>query len=154
MVRDGHFEKVMYKSKGKVEECYRLTKLGRETANHLWCLERQYHAQSPTHDLAVADKYFSIPLELRESWKSESQVRHDFEQRLFAMREEGKEVLAKQYEEMLNRGLISMPDAVYTDENGKEVAFEIITNSYGIQELQAKEACIEIMNYQYEVKRV
>ncbi|WP_201317673.1 hypothetical protein [Paenibacillus sp. EPM92] len=154
MVRDRHFEKVVYKQNGKIKECYQLTKLGRQTASRLWQLERVYYAQSPAHDVALADKYFSLPENLRDSWKSENEVRGQFQEQLRMMHEQDQEMQAKLYEDMLIRGLISMPDCVYTNENGLEIAFEIITGNYSEEELRAKEALVEIMQYQYETTRI
>jgi len=128
--------------------------LGRETAAHLWALSWAYHAQSPIHDLAIAEKYFGLSEELRESWITETQIRNEFLEKLESLREQEKEVEAKLYENMLNKGLISMPDAAYVNESGQIAGFEVITNSYGIEELMAKEALVQIMGYQYETTRV
>lgn len=154
LTRDGHIEKVVYKEKGKNKECYKLTRSGRETATRLWGLNHAYHAQSAVHDLALAEKYFSLPEELRESWKTETQIRNEFEERIYNMREEGKEAEAKLYEDMLDKKQISMPDCIYTDSKGTEVAFEVLTNSYGIEELRSKETYVGIAGYQYETTRV
>lgn len=154
LIRDGHIEKIPYKKRGKNEECYRLTRLGHETAARFWGLSYAYHAQSPTHDLAIADKYFSLPQELRESWITESQIRNQFLERVGSLREQGKDVEAKLYEDSLNKGLVSMPDAAYANESGQITGFEVITNSYGKEELMAKEELIQIMGYQYETTRV
>ncbi len=70
------------------------------------------------------------------------------------LRDQGKEAEVALYEKMLERGLISMPDASYVNDNGETVAYETITNSYGEDELQAKETLVEIMNYQYETTRI
>ncbi|NOU53716.1 hypothetical protein HN020_02720 [Brevibacillus borstelensis] len=154
LIRDGHMEKVAYKKNGKTKECYKLTKSGRETAARLWGLSCAYHAQSPIHDLAIAEKYFSLPQELRESWKTETQIRHEFEEQISNMRKEGNEAEAKLYEDMLNKKLISMPDGIYTDSTGTEVAYEVLTNSYGIEELRSKETYVSIAGYRYETIRV
>ncbi|MNW61688.1 hypothetical protein D3C74_397640 [compost metagenome] len=152
-MRDGHFEKLFYKKTGEIKECYKLTKSGRALAYQLWGLDKQYHAQNPSHDTVIADKYFSIPLESRDQWVTESQIRDKFLERLDELRNQGKEVEARIYEDMLNRGLISMPDAVYVDENGTEIAFEVVTNTYGQEEIQAKETLVKLMNYGYETSK-
>lgn len=52
---------------------------------------------------------------------------------------------------MWDEKLISMPDACIIDrETGVEIYIEIITNSYGEQELQSKERMVEIMSAQYK----
>lgn len=120
----------------------------------MWQLERAYHTQSPSHDVALAEKYFSLPHSLRDQWKTENDVRDHFQEKLITLRDQGKEAEAKMYEDMLAKGLISMPDAVYKNENGINIGFEAITKNYGETELRSKEALIEIMNYQYETIRI
>lgn len=154
LIKDGHIEKIPFKKNGKNEDCYKLTKMGRETAARLWGLSYAYHAQSPTHDLAISEKYFSLPQELRESWITESNLRNHFFEQLSFLRDEGKEVEAKLYEDRFNKGLISMPDGAYISESGTVTCFEVITNSYGIEELMAKDELIQIMNYNYETIRI
>ncbi|MGG1639531.1 hypothetical protein [Paenibacillus sp. NRS-1760] len=154
LVRDGLVEKVAYKRKGKSEYCFKLSKLGRETAARLWGLSYAYHAQSPIHDLGIAEKYFSLSEELREKWKSETQIRKEFEDRIADMRKEGNEVEAKLYQDMLKEKLISMPDGLYNNTEGIEVGVEIITNSYGIEEMRSKETFVSIIGCQYETIRV
>lgn len=154
LVRDGHLEKVVYKVKGKNKECYKLTKSGRETAARLWGINHAYHAQSAIHDLALAEKYFSLSEDLRERWKTETQIRREFEERIYNIREEGKEAEARLYEDMLSKNLISMPDGLYTNSAGIEVGVEILTNSYGIQEIRSKEMYVGITGCQYETIRV
>lgn len=154
LVKDGQLAKVVYEQKGKIKECYKLTKLGRETARHLWNLDRAYHVQSPHHDMALANKYFSLPEHLREGWMSESQVRNLFLEKLNELHEQGNETEANIYEKMLEKGRISMPDAVYRDERGREIGFEVLTKNYGQTERESKEAFIKIMEYRYETTRV
>ncbi|KIL38669.1 hypothetical protein SD70_24775 [Gordoniibacillus kamchatkensis] len=154
LISDGYIEKVVYKRGNHIKECYKLTKIGRKTASCIFGLSQAYHAQSPAHDLAIAEKYFSLPVELREYWKTESQIRDQFLEQLNDLRDQGKEAEAKLYEDMLNKGLISMPDAVYVNKEGSTIAFEVITNSYGEAELQAKEALVQIMNYKYDTTRI
>ncbi|WP_025676892.1 hypothetical protein [Paenibacillus massiliensis] len=154
LIRDGHLEKIAYKQKGKTNECYRLTKMGRETASRLWGLSHAYHAQSPVHDIALAEKYFCLSEEQWESWRTETEIRNQFIDRLEFLREQGKAVEAKLYEDQLNEGLISMPDATFVNESGQIIGFEVVTNSYGIEELMAKETLVQIMGYDYETIRI
>lgn len=154
LIRDGHIEKISYRQGNQIKECYKLTKLGRETASRNWGLSQAYHAQSPAHDLAIAEKYFSLPIEIRDHWKTESQIRDLFIEKLNDMRNQGHEDEAKLYEDMFAKGLISVPDATYLSESGQTIAFEVITNSYGQEELRSKEALVEIMSYQYETIRI
>lgn len=77
-VRDGLVEKVCYKRRDQVEECYKLTKGGREFVKQQWAVINLYHAQSPRHDLALAKKYFSLPEELQRTWRTETDLREQF----------------------------------------------------------------------------
>jgi hypothetical protein len=55
---------------------------------------------------------------------------------------------------MVEEKLISVPDCAYV-QNNIEVYMEIITNSYGQAEIEAKERFIEIMDIKtYETERV
>ncbi|RYI28285.1 hypothetical protein EVU96_13980 [Bacillus infantis] len=155
-IRDGLVEKVTFKQ-GKartIGEAYKLTKSGRELAERQWALRSHYHAQSPVHDLAIANKYFSLPDHLRETWITETEARDLFQEHLNQMREKGQEETAKLYQDMLEKGVISCPDGLYTNEQGVTVAFETITNNYGEEELQAKEAFVQVMGTQYETTRI
>lgn len=153
-LKDGLIEKVAYRDGNEAGECYKLTRLGREIAEKHWSIRDHYHAQTPKHDLALANKYFSLPEPLRDTWRTETQIRDMFQEKLSQLREQGEEQLSKMYEDMLNKSLISMPDAVYTNEQGVQVAYEVITNSYGQAELQAKEAFVAIMKTDYETMRI
>lgn len=153
-IKDGLIEKVAYKTGNEAGECYKLTRAGRELAERQWAIRGHYHAQSPLHDLSLANKYFSLPDHLRDTWMTETQVRDMFQEKLSQLREQGEEQLSKMYEDMLNKSLISMPDAVYTNEQGVQVAYEVVTNSYGQAELQAKEAFVAIMKTDYETTRI
>ena len=153
-IRDGLVEKAPFKQAGDIVEAFKLTKLGREVAESNWALRSHYYAQSPAHDLTIANKYFSMPDNLRESWQTETQVRAQFQEHLNQLQIQGHEETVKMYKYMLAKGLISMPDAVYTNEQGLLVSFESITNNYGKEELQAKEAFVEIMKTEYETRRV
>ncbi|MBT2282215.1 hypothetical protein J7E78_01440 [Paenibacillus polymyxa] len=154
LVRDGLVEKIAYKRQGKSVYCFKLSKLGRETAARLWALSYAYHAQSPIHDLAIAEKYFSLSEESRKSWKTETLIRKEFEDRISDMRKEGNEVEAKLYQDMLKENLLSMPDGLYINSAGNEVGVEIITNSYGIEEMRSKETFVSMIGCQYETIRV
>jgi DNA-binding HxlR family transcriptional regulator len=153
-VRDGLVEKVAYKSGKDTGEAYKLTKAGREMASNNWGIKNHYHAQSVKHDLDIANKFFSLSDSQRDTWKTETELRDRFEERIQEIRDQGDEDTAKMYEDMLNQGLISMPDASYETEDGVEICYEVITNNYGEAELQAKEAYVQIVKCEYETSRV
>lgn len=152
-IRDGLIERVAYKTNTTTGYAYKLTRQGREVAERNWGVNNHYHAQSATHDLSIANKYFSLSEDQKQTWVTETELRYRFEAKLQELKDQGQEETARTYEEMLEKGLISMPDASYTSENGVEVSYEVITSSYGRQELQAKETYVEIMKCKYEAVR-
>ncbi|OMD62989.1 hypothetical protein BSK62_22030 [Paenibacillus odorifer] len=152
-IRDGLVEKVTYKQGNRTEECYKLTKSGRELAKQQWALIGHYHAQSPRHDLALARKYFSLSEELQRSWRTETELREQFVNMIEKFKVKGA-IEADRYEQLLERGILSFPDALYVNEQGVEIVYESITNNYGVAELMSKETYVEIMKCEYETIRV
>lgn len=149
-VRDGLVEQVAYVNKGKAEYCYKLTKAGRELAERNWALKGHYHSQSPKHDLTIASKYFSLEEKAKSTWMTETQARELLVDKIHQLREQGHPGQANQYEQMLDKGLISSPDAIYTNQHGETIAYEAITNNYGEAEIQAKEAFTEVLGANIE----
>lgn len=133
---------------------YKLTDKGKDFLSSKYGKNTIYNAQSEKHDLGIADKYFSLTADQRDTWKNESELREDFHDKMQELRDQGKEELAKIYEEMYENHTISMCDGAYTNEEGIETYYEIITNNYGDAELMAKEAVVQIMNVNYETQRV
>lgn len=152
-VRDGLVERVAYVNKGKAEYCYKLTKAGREVAERNWALKSHYHSQSPKHDLTIANKYFSLEEKVRSSWLTETQARELLVDKIHQLREQGQIGQAISYEQMLDKGLLSSPDGIYTNEHGETIAFEVITNNYGEAEIQAKEAFTEVLGVIMELAK-
>lgn len=144
---------VLNKNNGEQIEGYKLTAKGRAFIEKEWGIKNHYIAQSINHDLGIANKYFSLTEQERESWKTETELKLDFHERLADLMVNDY----SRYEEvnkMIEDKLISVIDCSYV-EAGIEVYFEVITNSYGQAELQAKERFIEFMNIKtYETERV
>lgn len=147
-------KEVFNKNNGEQLVAYKLTKEGKLLLEREWGVKNHYNAQSINHDLGISNKYFSLPDEKRESWKTETELRQEFEEKL----QEIKSVDFDRYEEinkMLEEKLISTPDGAYISETGIETYFEVITNSYGQTDIEAKERFVEIMNIKsYETARV
>ena len=146
---------VFNKNNGEQLVAYKLTKEGKKLLEREWGVKNHYNAQSINHDLGISNKYFSLNEDKRETWKTETELRQEFEEKL----QEIKIIDYERYEEinkMLEEKLISTPDGAYVDrETGIETYFEVITNSYGEEEIQAKERFVEIMNIKsYEMERV
>lgn len=138
----------------KNEYCYTLTKDGkdfydqREQTSHYY-----YQAQSPQHDLTMANKYMSLSQSSRDSWRTESDIRHDFKMRLEQLYSQDPSQ-ARQIEQDYQNRTISAVDAVYTNEQGVTVAYEVVTNSYGQAEIKAKMEFANIMGLTYESTKI
>lgn len=146
---------VFNKNNGEQLVAYKLTKEGKKLLEREWGVKNHYNAQSINHDLGISNKYFSLSEDKRETWKTETELRQELEEKL----QEIKTIDYERYQEinrMLEEKLISTPDAAYIDkETGIETYFEVITNSYGQTEIEAKERFIEIMDIKsYEMERV
>lgn len=153
--KDGLMEKSIYSRPGartQDVEVYRLTKAGRELCRRELSLST-YCAQNPAHDLALADRYFSLSQTERETWRTESQSREDVSTEIRQLREQGEEERAGELWAKLQEGRLSMPDAVYTREDGVSVAFEVTTGNYGNEEITAKEEAAEALGAEIEFSR-
>lgn len=157
-MKDGLLQKDRVSKPGHREEdrvCYKLTTAGRELCRKELGMENMYRAQSPVHDLALADRYFTLTQEEQASWRTETEVRNQLEEHLNDMRQDHVEaLLANQIREEWEQGKLSMPDAVYTNAEGIEVAFEVVTNHYGKAEIEAKQTVATILELKYEEERV
>lgn len=152
-VRDGYMTKEVFtKPNGTTMEGYKLTRQGREFVEKNYGFKDHQHSQSINHDLGISNKYFSLTEEQRETWRTETELRNEFEKQLNNLYKIDYDRYTEIREQLDNRE-ISMPDCSYITEQGVEVAFEVITNSYGILELQAKERYIEITKMAYETER-
>lgn len=152
-IRDGYMTREVFtKPNGITMEGYKLTRQGREFVEKNYGFKDHQHAQSINHDLGISNKYFSLNEEQRETWKTETELRNEFEEQLNNLYKTDYDRYTEIREQLDNRQ-ISMPDCSYQSEQGIEIAFEVITNSYGITEIQAKERYIEITKMQYETER-
>ena len=153
--KDGLVEKSVYSQPGEKTqdiEVYRLTKAGRELCRRELSLPI-YCAQNPAHDLALADRYFSLTESERETWRTESQSREDVCTEIRHLREQGEEERAGELWAKLQEGQLSMPDAVYTREDGVTVAYEVTTTNYGQEEITAKEEAAAALGAEIEFTR-
>lgn len=152
-VRDGYMTREVFtKPNGTVMEGYKLTRRGREFVEKNYGFRDHQHSQSLNHDLGIANKYFSLNEEQRETWRTETQLRNDFEDILNELYKTDYSRYEELREQLENRE-ISIPDCSYQSEQGIEIAFEVITNNYGVEEIQAKERYVEITKMNYETER-
>lgn len=106
-------------------------------------MECTYHAQSPTHDLCIAERYLSLSPEEQDIWQTETEVRDRLEQQIQASHD-------LDAEDALRSGKLSAPDAVYQSQDGTEVAFEVVTNNYSMTDIQAKMGAAELLHCSFE----
>lgn len=152
-IRDGYMTREVFtKPNGTTMQGYKLTRQGREFVEKNYGFKDHQHAQSINHDLGIANKYFSLNEEQRETWRTETELRNLFEEQLNNLYKTDYDRYTEIREQLENRE-ISMPDCSYVTEQGIEVAYEVITNSYGIAEIEAKERYIEITKMAYETER-
>jgi hypothetical protein len=154
-VRDGYIEKVPFidKKSKNIEFAYRLTDKGKTLCSNQLQVESFYRSSSAIHDLALADKYFTIDKDLRDSWITESQWRGRFEEYLNDLHNKDCDRWEELYDQ-LKEGLISPPDGGYVNGEGVEIALEVITSSYGEAELLAKENFVQTLEVVYNQIRV
>ena len=134
---------------------YKLTGEGKKVLEKNFGVKQHYKEQSIVHDLKIADRYFSLSENERESWRTETQIRSEFTEKLQEIRSQDYDRY-QQILEDIREGLYSMPDCAYTTETGIEIYFEATTSNYSQIELEAKERVIEIVKEEhttYETSR-
>lgn len=155
--KDGLVQRVTYSRPGPRSGdrvCYKLTPAGRTFCEHHLSMSRPYVAQSAHHDLALAERYFSLSETERATWRTETQCRADLERHLVELRDRGAEEQSRALWDKLEEGRISMPDATYTTDSGISIAYEVVTNNYGEAEIQAKEEAAEALGAEIEYTKV
>ena len=154
--KDGLVERSVYSRPGPKESdrtVYRLTAAGRNLCHKSLSMTRLYSAQNPAHDLVLANRYFSLSPTERDTWQTESQSRDTVCAHIRQLRDRGEEEQAQMLWDKLQDGRLSMPDSVYTSSEGVTVAFEVITNNYGQEELAAKEEAAEALGAAIEYEK-
>ena len=154
--RDNYVEKCAYYNKKTkdMEHIYRLTNRGKTLCETQLGLVNFYKSASARHDLCVANTYFSFSVEDREKWHTEGDMRHIMHQHADRIEKEGDVVRADELRAMLKDGTMSVPDAGIIMKDGRFVAIEVITSSYGTAELAAKEAYVEEMGFSYQTIKI
>lgn len=154
--KQGYFEKVSYRNQdNQIDYCYKLTEAGRDFYDMRDQREHSYYQSvSPQHDITVADKYFSLSEKEQGTWMTESEIRKEFFAHVENLRDQGEVARAAELEEAYKVREISAVDAVYESDQGIRIGYEVVTNSYGHAELQAKEEFVQVMKLKYEPKRI
>lgn len=148
-IRDGYLEKIGFSDvkNQKIIDTFRLTKSGERLIEKKFGLRNCYRSSSISHDLEVAKIYMNCSETERETWKTESELREQFQELLTAMREQDRFDEYDRLQSYLEQNEISAVDGSYiSDETGIEESAEVITDSYGREEIAAKVTFCHIMN--------
>lgn len=152
--REGYIKKTCFDIKGSRENgiAYRLTPLGKEVGTKKFGLcNYVQEIGHERHNLDVANKYLSLTEKERETVLNEREIKELVENQI---KEIDQQEERDRYQEMLDQGAMSMPDIIYTTEEGVIVAFETITDNYGNIEIQAKEETCDFLNIQIEINKI
>lgn len=153
--RDGYIEKVSFLDKitKNAEFSYRLTEKGKDLCSNQLGIESFYRSSSPIHDLALANNYFSIKEEYRDTWITERQFRDIFQKYMDKL-EAHDYSRWQELNSLWEEKLISPTDGGYITNSGTIVAIEVVTGSYGKEEIQAKETFAEVLDIEYNQFRI
>lgn len=180
---DKLFKEVSYNDNSNNRyEGYSLTSEGKKYAERQFGITSCTKAKSSSviHDLKIGEKVMSIDEDKRglsrteeELWdKLYEEMRHRKEQideldekrldQSLSLQERegyGKEWLEadKEYsriEEMLKNGEISAPDIAYTNSEGIEVCYEVLTANYGQDEINAKIEFARVIGMEIEFEQI
>lgn len=155
--KDGLIEKSVYSQpggKGQDKTVYHLTSKGRDLCRRELSVSHIYSAQNPAHDLPLTTRYLSLNEQERATWKTETQCREELLDHIRQLQNQGEAERARELREKMREGRISMPDALYTASDGVSMAFEVVTDSYGQAEIEAKEEAAGALDVQIEFCRV
>ncbi|MDM0804696.1 hypothetical protein [Clostridium perfringens] len=151
--RDGLVTKEVFnKTNGEQLVGYKLTNQGRQFVEKNYGFDKHQIAQSLNHDLGISDKYFSLTEQEQSSWQTETQLRNQLQDEIDRLRNSEVDRW-HELTEMMEKREISVADCSYV-QGGVTIAYEVVTNSYGRAELQAKEEYGNVMNISIEYGRV
>ncbi|MEK4715918.1 hypothetical protein [Sporosarcina sp. FSL K6-5500] len=141
--RDGYLEhgRLLNPKTREMESVFQLTDKGRGLVDAQLNLSHFYKSVGGRHDLAVADKYFSLNQEEQHSWRTEGELREVFQARL---EELGGTYQAKE---------VSATDGAYVARDGRTILFEVVTRNYGKAEIQAKENFATLLGLELEISK-
>lgn len=143
--RDGYVEKarLLNRKTKEMDAVYQLTEKGRSAVESYLNLTHCYRSVGGRHDLAVADKYFSLTKVEQNSWQTEGELRELFHAKY-----------GTQGDYAVENKEVSTTDAAYVAENGRSISFEVVTKNYGQVEIQAKENFAEALGMQLEISKI
>ena len=130
--KDGYVEAVYYRNKRnkRHEVAYTLTEKGRELVTKHIDKDDFYSSTSPNHDRKLADVYFSLDEETRQTWKTEVTLKRELTQEMY----HDSNLLS-----LFQSEKISVTDGAYQLSNGSYQLVEIYTENYRLHHRMAKE---------------
>ena len=152
--KDGLVARSVYSQpgdRGADRAVYCLTTAGRDLCRRELCMTHLYSAQNPGHDLAIADRYFSLTPEERDTWKTESECRDLFTEHIRQLRDQGEEERARESRRgsLVSAGTVE--SAIYDLPDGARVIYAVNTDWYSDSRTQA-DAVLRAGGYAYPVK--
>lgn len=153
--KDKLIERVTYPSKynhqQKSNQCYALTKKGKEFVASQYGINRCQSGHAAEHNCKVAEIICSLNKEEIESVRSEWESRDQMQELLDNMRNEGDYSQYDYYMDLWKDGKISAPDIVYTSSTTSEiVCVEVVTGNYKDSDIEAKEVFSQVTKCEIE----
>lgn len=137
---EGLITKVTYSTKKGSVVCYKLTESGVNYAKRYIIPEHQiYASKSIVHDVYMSDHYFTKMSETeRETIKTETEIKSEFKEMLIS-----GEIDKGTYDSC------SCVDFSYTSDSGEVIGFEVVTENYTQQDIQAKQTFCSVYGCTY-----
>ena len=137
-------EKVSYATKKGSIVCYKLTERGVNYAKKYIIPGHQiYASKSIVHDVYMSDHYFTKMSDTeRETIKTETEIKSEFKEMLVS-----GEISKYTYDSC------SCVDFSYTSDSGEIIGYEVVTDNYTQQDIQAKQTFCRVYGCTYQEVR-
>lgn len=155
MEKDKLIERVTYPSRYnkqiKANECYALTKKGKDFINQKYNISRCQSSHAMEHNCKVSSIICGLDKKEIETVQAEWQTRDQMAEALEQLKNEGDYDRYDYYMDLWKNGAISAPDIVYTSKTTQQlVCCEIITGNYKDSDISAKEFASELLEVEIE----
>ncbi|WP_294379150.1 hypothetical protein [uncultured Clostridium sp.] len=139
-IKEGILKKDIYYNPvpAKSIQAFRLTQYGQKIATYYFNIKDFQHSESITHDIIIANKYFSLSLKEQKTWLSETII---------------KKILQEREDEFESEKEYGALDGIYKKLDGKWTGFEAVTSSYRDKDIIAKKNTCKLLKLKYEEGR-